>query len=69
MIYGVVVALIVAAFVSGTVYGRTVEARSLAAFLKIRSIATTDAGKLYAAVVLDIKTTTSSILARIRKAL
>lgn len=59
----------VALFVAGVHYGATVEAKAVAEYLKLRASFTTETGKVYAAIVADIKGTMSSAVARIKTAL
>ena len=67
------VAVAVALFVAGARYGAVAQAKAVAEYLKVRASFTTEAGKMYAAIVADIKGTLFSTLfsavARVKKAL
>ena len=62
-------AVAVALFVAGKMYGARAEAKAVAEYLKLRASFTTETGKVYAAIVADIKGTMSSAVARIKTAL
>lgn len=66
MIYLVLAGLAVS-FVAGKLYGAKIQAKAIAEYLKVRAAFTTETGKLYAGVIVDLKTGVSNVASRIQK--
>lgn len=69
MRFAIELVLMGASFIAGTVYGRQLEAKALAEYVKARAALSAESAKIYAAFVTDIKNTVSDVVARLRSAL
>jgi hypothetical protein len=67
IVFGIVVAVAVGAFIAGKVYGARVEADAIAAGIRLGSYAQTEIGAAYRTVSADIRADVGSLLARVKR--